>query len=82
MHNLYAAPFDRESQRQDQLNIVAASLNAQLNTAIKQIQNLNGLGRASSDTASALEAIDISFKALRRARILVEVLGDSLSTLH
>ena len=82
MLNLYAAPFDPESQRQDHLNIVAASLDAQLNTAINQIQNLNGLGRASSDTASAQEAIDISFKALRRARILVEVLGDSLSTLH
>jgi hypothetical protein len=76
------SPFAPESPQQHQLSIVATSLDTQLSTAINQIESLNGLACTSSDPASAQAAIDGSFKALRRARVLIEVLGNSLPTLH
>jgi hypothetical protein len=82
MLNLDPASFDPELEQQHQLVIVAKSLGVQLNTAIVQIQNLDELARESLDSTSAQEAIDTSFKALRRARVLIEILGDSLSTVH
>jgi len=82
MLKLDTASFDQELEQQHQLVIVAKSLGVQLNTAILQIQNLDELARESLDSASAQEAIDTSFKALRRARALIEILGDSLSTVH
>jgi hypothetical protein len=82
MLNLDPASLAPELEQQHQLVIVAKSLGVQLNTAISQIQNLDELARESLDSASAQEAIDTSFKALRRARVLIEILGDSLSTVH
>ena len=76
------ARFDLELQRQYQLAVIATSLDAQLNAAITQIKNLSGLTNASPACVSAQDAIDTSFKTLRRARVLVEVFGDTLVTQH
>ena len=77
-----AASSSPEWHGEDHLAAVTASLDGQIQAAMEQIDSLKAMGSSSADATRALEAINLSFHALRRARALIAVLDDPVPAVH
>ena len=77
-----AASPGPEWRGEDHLATVIASLDGQIEAALQQIGSLQVMESTSADAATALEAINLSFNALRRARALIAVLDDPVPFVH
>ena len=83
MPNSNTAYDELEFDRQIQVSIIASSLEAQMKTANSQLDKLKAIaGTPPLDVAGALAEVDNSFQAIRRVKVLIEVLDGSLTTLH